>query len=105
VAQHITFAIFAKLCRVAAGGPRDAELLASLRIMVDSLTEELRLVDPAAKWQRMDNGAGSFKAGEHIRSKAVDVQQPVTNGWPSIRQQQLSCCASKAHAVSQLKVR
>jgi hypothetical protein len=84
MARHITFAICAKLCRAAAGGPRDAELLASLRSMVDLLTEELRLVDPAAKRQRMNNGACSFTAGEHIHSKAADVQQPVTSGWPSI---------------------
>jgi hypothetical protein len=52
-------------CRVAAGGHRDVELLASLRSVVDSLTEELRMIDPAAKRQRINsNAAESSTAGD-----------------------------------------
>jgi hypothetical protein len=38
--------------------------------MVESITEELCLVEPEAKRQRMNSGdAGAFTAGEHVSSK------------------------------------
>lgn len=90
-------------CRGAAEGYRDVELLASLRSMVDSLTEELRLVGPAAKRQRTNSNRAlaSTTAGDsrqavlQMLAGHVHIALYVPCNWVGWMQLPAQCAAGR----------